>query len=69
MSMTAVIGLGVVAWILIVTFVALVVAGITKLRDRQRSRRPIPDVIARAGSDEGLEWLFTLSRSGVPEKR
>lgn len=48
MSMTVVIGLGVaIAWILIATFVALVVARMIRLRDRQRPRGAIPDASAR----------------------
>ena len=67
MSMAVVIGLGVITWILVATFVALVVAGIIKLRNRQRPRRAIP-AVTRAGSDDGAEWLCTPSRSDAPER-
>lgn len=47
MSMTFVIVVGVViAWVSAATFVALVVARMIRLRDRQRPRRAIP--VARA---------------------
>lgn len=57
MSMTVVIGLALLAWFLVATLVAVIVARITTLRDRQHPHQAAPGVTARGVAAYGTEWL------------
>lgn len=63
MSMTVVMGLALLAWVLVATSVALVVARITALRDRQRPHQAVPGATAASAAGDDTEWIFTQSRS------
>lgn len=62
MSTTAVIGLGVLAWVLLAILVALFVARMIALRDRQRPDRTGPEAPAEARSADGEEPIRTPRR-------
>ncbi len=60
MSTTAVIGLGILAWILLAIQVALFVARAIRLRDRQRPDRTGPSAPAEGESGDGAVSSHTL---------
>jgi hypothetical protein len=60
MSTTAVIGLGILAWVLLAILVALFIARLIRLRDRQRPDRtdPAPGTPAVGESPDGAESVL-----------
>ena len=50
MSATAVVGLGILAWVLLATLLALFVGRMIKRRDRQRPNRTEPEASAKGES-------------------
>lgn len=62
MSTTAVIGLGVLVWVLLAILLALSVGQMIRLRDRQRPDRPEPDAPAGGRSRGSTESVQTPPR-------
>jgi hypothetical protein len=59
MVTTAVIGLGILAWVLLAILVSLFVARMIRLRDRQRPRGTDPGTPADGESRDGAETFHT----------
>lgn len=57
MSTTAVIGLGILAWILLAILLAVLMGPLIRLRDRPHPDRTEPGVLAKAQSVDGAESL------------
>lgn len=64
MSMTVMIGLGTAVWVLIAILVALIVARMIRLRERQRPHQTIPAARAKGGFGTVVKRLHTPSSSG-----
>jgi hypothetical protein len=62
MIKVAVIGLGILVWVLMAVLLALFVARTISLRDRQRSGRTEPCAPAKDESDDGAQAFHPRSR-------
>ena len=68
MTPTAMIGLGILAWILMAVLVALFVARMISLRDRQRPDLTEQGTPAESGSGGGVEPFHTRQRRHTRSK-
>jgi hypothetical protein len=68
MGTTAVIGLGILVWILMAIPLALFVGRMIRMRDRQRPDRTEPGVSAQGTSRDGTDAGHTPCRWGLRNK-